>query len=47
MHSNHGGFLKTFAEAYLRADMENKEILKEAWERLIVKYELAEEYKKS
>ena len=42
--SLHGGFLRTFADAYLKADNSNKRILWSAWTRLIEKYQLDEEY---
>lgn len=41
--SGHGHFLKSMAYAWLRADPNNKMILKEAWENLIDKYALKEE----
>ena len=40
VYSSHGDFLKSFANAWLRADMWNKRILREAWERLVEKYDL-------
>lgn len=42
--SEHGRFLRTFADAWLRADIHNKRILKKAWETLVAKYHLNEEY---
>ena len=39
-HNHHGSFLTTFADAWLRADKQNKEILKAVWIRLILKYRL-------
>jgi len=43
VHSNHIDFLKTFADAYLRADQENEKILRPAWLVLIDKYGLDKE----
>jgi len=43
VHSDHGDFLKTFADAYLRADQENEKILRPAWLVLINKYGLDKE----
>ena len=40
VYGRRGDFLKSFANAWLRADPWNKRILREAWERLIEKYEL-------
>lgn len=37
-HGDHGGFLRTFADAYLLADKENKKILRPAWMQIIDKY---------
>lgn len=37
-HGDHGGFLSTFADAYLLADEENREIIKPVWEKLVKKY---------
>lgn len=36
----HGGFLRSFAEAFSNADAENRIILQQAAERLIEKYKL-------
>jgi len=41
-NGDHGSFLKTFADAYLHADSENREILHPAWKQLIEKYDLLE-----
>jgi hypothetical protein len=41
----HGSFLTHFAEAVVRADSENFELLRPAAARLIVKYNLKMEYK--
>ena len=43
VNSQHGGFLRTFADAYLRADQENERILRPAWLVLVDKYGLDEE----
>ena len=45
--SNHGGFLKSVAHAFHKADRENKEIIRDAWYKLIKKYSLEEEYKQA
>ena len=45
VNSNHGDFLKTFADAYLRADRANERILRPAWLVLVDKYQLDKEYK--
>ena len=42
-HSDHGGFIRKFADAWLHADADNKMILKPAWIRLIDKYSLEKE----
>jgi len=39
-NGDYGSFLKTFADAYLHADSENREILHPAWRQLIEKYDL-------
>lgn len=44
-HSQHGSFLKSFADAWCRADPGNKRILRAAWQTLITKYKLYDEYK--
>ena len=44
VHSDHGSFLRTFADAYLKADQENEKILRPAWLVLIDKYKLDKEY---
>lgn len=41
-NGDYGFFLKTFADAYLHADSENRKILHPAWEQLIEKYDLLE-----
>ena len=40
LHNRHGNFIKAFANAWLKADPYNKEILKTAWLNLIEKYDL-------
>ena len=47
MNSSRGPFLRTVAEAYVRADLHNREILREAWTNVVKKYRLDEEYKKT
>ena len=42
VHSRHGAFLRRFASAWLHADVFNKRIIREAWEKLIEKYGLEE-----
>ncbi|GAH74430.1 unnamed protein product, partial [marine sediment metagenome] len=37
-HGDHGGFMRTFADAYLLSDSENEKILRLAWMQLIDKY---------
>jgi len=37
---DYGSFLKAFADAYLLADMENREILRPTWRQFIEKYDL-------
>ena len=37
-HGDHGGFMRTFADAYLLADSENEQVLRPAWMQLIDKY---------
>ena len=37
-HGDHGGFMRTFADAYLQADSENEQVLRPAWMQLIDKY---------
>lgn len=44
-HSKHGSFLKAIADAWLKADVPNKGILRPAWVAIIKKYNLEEEYK--
>ena len=44
VNSQHGDFLRTFADAYLRADQENEKILRPAWLALVDKYDLDPEY---
>ena len=44
VNSNHGDFLKHFANAWLKTDRANKVILKPAWLMLVNKYQLEEEY---
>ena len=39
-HSNHGSFLKSYADAWLRADVPNKRLMKPVWLVLIDKYSL-------
>lgn len=41
--SQHGDFLKTLADAWLRADMSNKRILLPAWSAIVTKYSLDKE----
>ena len=41
-NGDYGSFLKTFADAYLLADMGNQKILHPAWKKLIDKYDLLE-----
>ena len=41
-NGDYGSFLKSFADAYLIADSENKEILHPAWKQFIEKYDLLE-----
>jgi len=43
--SKHGSFLKAFAAAYMRADQQNKALLRPTWLNLIEEYELDKEYK--
>lgn len=43
--SNHGDFLKSIAHAFHKADRANKEIIRDAWYKLIEKYELEKEYR--
>lgn len=43
VHSKHGDFLRVFADAYLRADLENEKVLRHTWLVLITKYGLDEE----
>jgi len=43
-NSNHGDFLKSFADAWQRADPQNRLVLSPAWSMLIIKYRLREEY---
>jgi len=47
LSSEHGGFLKAFADAWLRADPDNKRLLQKAWANIIVKYDLNAEYAES
>ena len=47
LKSEHGGFLKKMADAWLQADPENKAILRGAWAEIIVKYDLNVEYVQS
>lgn len=42
-NSNHEDFLKTLADAWLRADPDNKQILRSAWTEIIKIYHLDEE----
>ncbi len=44
VNSNHGSFLKVFADAYLRADRDNERILHDVWISLISKYNLDKEF---
>lgn len=37
---DHGDFLKDFARSYIRADIDNKRLLKTAAVRLVIKYDL-------
>ena len=37
-HGDHGGFLRTFADAYMLADSENELVLRPAWMHFIDKY---------
>lgn len=46
-NSDHGDFLKAFADAYTRADPYNERILRQAWLTLIQKYGLEEEYERA
>ncbi|MBA7685888.1 hypothetical protein ES703_94319 [subsurface metagenome] len=43
INSRHGSFLKSIADAWLRADRDNKQILKPAWVTIIEKYGLDKE----
>jgi hypothetical protein len=43
-NSNHGGFLKYMANAWLKAEPSNRAILEKAWAALIDKYDLDKEY---
>lgn len=45
LNSNQGDFLRSFAEAWQRADPFNKRIIQKPWIRLIDKYELRKKYK--
>ncbi len=42
-HGNHGSYLKVFADLWLRADKENKVMLRSVWEETIKKYGLDKE----
>ncbi len=42
-NSDRSDFLKTFADAWLKADKSNKRILKPAWSAIVVKYALGNE----
>jgi len=44
VNSRHGDFLKSFADAYLRADIANEVLLRDPWNHLIHKYNLDKEY---
>ena len=37
-HGKHGAFLRTFADAYILSDKEDREILKPVWKQLVDKY---------
>lgn len=45
-NSNHGDFLKTLAEAVIRADGDNLNILRESVSEIFTKYQLEIEYRK-
>lgn len=45
--SSRGSFLKAFADAWLKADPENKDILRPAWIVIIDKYQLDQEYEET
>lgn len=45
--SKHGGFLKSMAHAFHKADRGNKEIIRNVWYELIEKYNLEKEYKQA
>lgn len=47
VNSAYGVFLKRMASAWLHADPWNKRILRQAWERLVKKYDIAGEYERS
>ena len=43
VNSDRSDFLRTLADAWLKADKSNKRILKPAWAAIVTKYDLAEE----
>lgn len=42
-HGNHGSYLTVFADLWLRADKDNKVMLRSVWEETIKKYGLDKE----
>lgn len=42
-NSDRSDFLRTLADAWLKADKSNKRILREAWAAIVIKYDLAKE----
>jgi len=42
-HGNYGSYLKVFADLWLRADKDNKVMLRSTWEDTIRKYDLDKE----
>jgi len=45
--SNHGDYLKHLAAAYVKADRENKALMKPFWEATVNKYGLELEYQQA
>ncbi len=43
-NSNHGGFLTHLAAAWSSADRDNKNLMREFWQAICIKYNLYEKY---
>ena len=43
LNGRYGGFIQAFADAWLKADAENKRLMWPVWVTLVEKYDLADE----